>query len=455
MVGYARFELATSCSGGHFESDAGNRLIPLDAVNQYIYSLFKAPSAAISRRGRPENCHKSALGVEKRQKNMKRVKKYVGVYENVSKTKRHNGRPDSCFYVTIKVDGKTKWVKIGWRSEEINAAFAHKRRQEHLNELRHGQQPKPVKSRSMRLSEAWDLWYRIHAKVNLKRPDTAQYHWNGLVKPHLGDRYMDDITPLDLEKYKAALKAEGKAPQTIKHALGLIRRIYRKMTAWDKYAGQIPTTKVDMPRVNNARERWLTPHEARLLLGKVRKRSSTMYILCVLSLHTGMRWGEMAALRGEHVNLKAKTIRLQDTKGEDDRTVYITPLAEAVFTKIKLVPGRLLFPSRTGKVRKAPSDTFERCVAALEMNAGVEDARDKVVFHTLRHTFGSWLAMSGVPLYTIAKLMGHSDQETTQRYAHLCPDIQQQAIKHIEAIFHSKDVLSANKSAAGGNQEKP
>ena len=77
-----------------------------------------------------------------------------------------------------------------------------------------------------------------------------------------------------------------------------------------------------------------------------------------------------------------------------------------------------------------------------------------MVFHTLRHTFGSWLAMSGVPLYTIAKLMGHSDQETTQRYAHLCPDVQRLAIDHMQRLFHSKDILTAQ-SADGGRPGKP
>jgi len=168
-----------------------------------------------------------------------------------------------------------------------------------------------------------------------------------------------------------------------------------------------------------------------------------------------MRWGEIAALRGEHINLKAGTIRIQDAKGGEDRTAYITPSAAAAFKGVPLLSGKLIFPSRTGEIRQAPSDTFERCVTALGLNEGVNDRRDKVVFHTLRHTFGSWLAMSVVPLYTIAKLMGHSDQVTTQRYAHLCPDVQRQAIEHVQRIFHSKDVLSAQKSSDDEHQDKP
>jgi integrase len=385
---------------------------------------------------------------------MRRVSKYTGVYERISKTRRHNGRPDSCFYVTLKVDGKTKWVKIGWRSEEINAAFAARRRTDLLNESRHGILPNPAKRKAMPLQAAYDLWFNVHAKVNLKSAQSSAHHWASLVEPHLGGRALDEISPLDLEQCKAKLQEAGYSPQTIKHGLGLIRRIYRKMIAWGKYDGPVPTAKVAMPVVSNKRERWLTPHESRLLLGKIRKRSQEMYRLSLISLHTGMRWGEMAALRGENINLPASTIRVQDAKSGTDRTVYVTPAAALAFQGIPLRAGQLVFPSRTGGVRAAPSDTFERCVDELKLNDGVEDRRDKVVFHTLRHTFGSWLAMSGVPLYTIAKLMGHSDQETTQRYAHLCPDVQRLAIDHMQRLFHSKDILTAQ-SADGGRPGKP
>ncbi|WP_285905495.1 tyrosine-type recombinase/integrase [Pseudodesulfovibrio pelocollis] len=377
---------------------------------------------------------------------MDRIARYEGVYENVSKTKRHNGRPDACFYISLRVDGKKKWIKIGWRSEGINAAFASQRRAEMINELRHGRQPGPVRRTSMTLAEAYALWYRVHAKVNLRSADTVRYHWSSLVEPHLGHLELAAITPLDLEEYKSRLQGEGRAPQTVKHGLALIRRIYRKMVAWDKFSGPVPTDRVAMPVVSNSRERWLTPHEARRLLGRIKRRSDMMYRMAMISLHTGMRWGEVAALRGENINLGAGTIRVQDSKTGADRTVYVTPAAAQALSGVPLLPGALVWPSRAGSVRRAPSDTFERCVAELGLNEGITDRRDRVVFHTLRHTFGSWLAMSGVPLYTIATLMGHSSQVTTQRYAHLCPDVQRVAVEHVQRIFHSKSVLSSRSS---------
>jgi integrase len=93
-----------------------------------------------------------------------------------------------------------------------------------------------------------------------------------------------------------------------------------------------------------------------------------------------------------------------------------------------------LFPARDGSQlsETSVSKTFPRSVKTLGFNENVTDDRQKVVFHTLRHTFASWLAIDGVPLYTISKLMGHSSIEMTMRYAHLCPDSKRDAVAMLE-----------------------
>ena len=58
-----------------------------------------------------------------------------------------------------------------------------------------------------------------------------------------------------------------------------------------------------------------------------------------------------------------------------------------------------------------------------------------MVFHTLRHTFTSWLVMAGTPLYTVGKLLGHSTSAMTERYSHLAPNHMQEAIKALEAAM--------------------
>lgn len=86
-----------------------------------------------------------------------------------------------------------------------------------------------------------------------------------------------------------------------------------------------------------------------------------------------------------------------------------------------LAPQDYVFVSEKGEKIKEVSNQFQRIVDSIGLNKGVTDRRNKVVFHTLRHTFASWLAMAGVDIYTIKELMGHSDIKMTQRYMHLAP----------------------------------
>jgi integrase len=85
-------------------------------------------------------------------------------------------------------------------------------------------------------------------------------------------------------------------------------------------------------------------------------------------------------------------------------------------------PDELLFPSKTGNQAQWLSKSFRIAVEALGFNKGITDPRERVTFHTLRHTFASWAVIVGVPLYTVGKALGHKTLTMTQRYAHLAPD---------------------------------
>jgi integrase len=98
-------------------------------------------------------------------------------------------------------------------------------------------------------------------------------------------------------------------------------------------------------------------------------------------------------------------------------------------------PNDLLFVARDGGTIDAISDTFERVVDKVGLNNGVKSRAQKVVFHTLRHTFASWLAIQGTPSLTIMELMGHKDIKMTMRYAHLIPDQKRTAVHSLDSSF--------------------
>ncbi|MBS7094189.1 MAG: tyrosine-type recombinase/integrase [Azospirillum sp.] len=78
---------------------------------------------------------------------------------------------------------------------------------------------------------------------------------------------------------------------------------------------------------------------------------------------------------------------------------------------------QLVFPSRNGNKIEHISRTFKRVVKAVGLNNGISDRRQKIVFHSLRHTFASRLVQKGVSLYEVKELLGHTDIKMTKHLA--------------------------------------
>lgn len=164
-----------------------------------------------------------------------------------------------------------------------------------------------------------------------------------------------------------------------------------------------------------------------------------MHDEALLSILCGLRAGEIHKLTWGDIDLKNSTIFVRDPKNTRNRYAFISEDVEAMLKRRYQgqATSDLIFPTYDGKPRMWVSDTFARTVDDLGLNntgeiiknkngelvpVRITDARQKVVFHTLRHTFASWLVQQGTPLYTVAELMGHSTIEMTRRYSHLAPD---------------------------------
>jgi site-specific recombinase XerD len=94
----------------------------------------------------------------------------------------------------------------------------------------------------------------------------------------------------------------------------------------------------------------------------------------------------------------------------------------------------LVFLGRDGAKILRISKSFERAVDELKFNEGVADRRQRVTFHTLRHTFASWLAMDGINPFHLKELLGHSDLKLTERYSHLSESTLKKAALRIQNI---------------------
>ncbi len=372
--------------------------------------------------------------------------KYQGVYQRLHSVRRHLGKPDVCFDITYKTpDGKKVWEKVGWASEEYNAQMAAQIRAERIRAMRHGE-ALPVRKRSMSFAEAWEVYKKEWlCQVKTAAEDTRRYE--AYLKKPLADKPVAAITPLDLERVKTDMAGKGYSPQTIKHALGLVRRVYRKLNAWGLFTGKPPTDNVAMPRLEAARTRYLTADEAKKLLADLKKRSRFWHDAALLSLHTGMRLGEVLGLRWEDVDFDTGILHVRDPGGDTLRTrdaksgraAHLSADAAAMLRERGSKPVGFVFTDRNGaQVVHRGATSFTRAVERLGLNKDISDRRQRVVFHSLRHTFASWLAIRGVPLYVIGELLGHKTLEMTKRYSHLCPDVKQGAVALIDGLLRGE-----------------
>lgn len=235
----------------------------------------------------------------------------------------------------------------------------------------------------------------------------------------------------------------GSSPRTIQYALAVVRQIFNRAKHYSLFSGDCPTTKVKTPKIDNRRQRFLTKDEAAKILEKAKARNPRLYEICMMSLKTGARANEILSIKWGDVDFGKEMITLWDTKNSKTRAVFMTDEIKSLLEgKDKGKSTEYLFPGKNGNKTHEVSRIFNEIVDELGLNSETSDARQKVVFHTLRHTFASWLVENGTDLYTVKELMGHATLSMTERYAHLGNGTLQKAVKQIDKL-----VVGAGNSA--------
>ena len=379
--------------------------------------------------------------------------KYTGVYTRTSKTKRFNGKPDICFDISYKLDGKLIYEKVGWRSEGYTAVLASEVRAERNRKGRHPEMFDSVQSKPVDLTygQAWEIFSQKRIPL-LKNRAALLHHYAIHIRPVFEHTLLKDITSFALESFKVDLMATESirktkkgtilstgrtlAPATVNFILLDVLNVIGRMVEWGFHQGPLP--KVKLLPTDNERQRFLTPTELDRLLGVLEILSCRLYRIALISMHTGMRVGEVLRIRGQDLDFENRLIHVEGKKGK--RAAFMDDTVVRVLQSINPpLPTYFVFTTAEGRqVRpNALTHTFTKAVNILGLNNGITDPRFKVVIHTLRHTFCSWLASKNVPLYTIGKLVGHTSLRSTQRYAKLTDDAKWDALKLIEETASS------------------
>ncbi|NCC25912.1 MAG: site-specific integrase [Deltaproteobacteria bacterium] len=384
--------------------------------------------------------------------------KHAGVRFREHESRKHGIGLDRYFSIRYRIDGKLKEEGLGWASEGWTAEKAMLTRAELRQAATKGEGPRTLAEKreiadqarqeqerqtALEKSEGitfGQVWTRYEAEQGHKsaRSMAREVELNRIwIDPVIGSKAMRDICPLDLERIKKNMLDAGRAPRSAQYMLAVVRQVFNFAEVHDLYLGVNPTKRVKVKIGDNRRQRFLSQEEADELLSACRERSQDVHDLCLLSLHTGMRAGECFALEWRDVDFGQGILTLRNTKNSMTRHAYMTEAVKDMLrARRQTATTDMVFNGRP-----EVSDTFNRVVEALGLNRGISDRSQKIVFHTLRHTFASWLAMQGTPIFTIAKLMGHKTTAMSERYSHLSPGHLQDAVRGFEANLGKPKVI--------------
>ncbi len=252
-----------------------------------------------------------------------------------------------------------------------------------------------------------------------------------------GDSSMDKIGIREIEHFLSVKKVEASEWTARKYYIALASA-FEKAVQWH-FISVNTFRKVSKPKVREILPVFFTESDFRLFLSA--NKDKDFAELCITGLLTGLRLGELLSLRWIDLDFAAKTVLIQNseaftTKSKRSRVVPMSEeLSKLLLNRKENIrsESEFVFSNRYGKKLRDGTieHKFKQCVRCAGIN-------DKLHFHSLRHSFASALVMSGVSLYAVQKLLGHSQSKTTEIYTHLLP---QQLHSEINKGLHPFGIL--------------
>lgn len=261
--------------------------------------------------------------------------------------------------------------------------------------------------------------YRDYLEHERKSAKTTIYAYAsdaGKLAAYLGDKPVASINRDDLRGYMRHLSKQGYKANTVRRVFHGFGTLF-KWLYLEQHIEKVATEYLDLPRKNDTSPSWMTEQELRAFLTTCIGSGLEPLAFRTLAL-TGMRPDELRHLTVANVKLDAGDSRLivRNTKSRRDRVVPLhTSLIEGVAALIEgKAESAYVFGNRAGRIWKRGKmiEAFNRQLAAAGLSGR------GYTLYTLRHSFATHLANSGVNLHEVKEALGHKSLETTGRYVH-------------------------------------
>lgn len=266
--------------------------------------------------------------------------------------------------------------------------------------------------------------------------------------PFFGDHNLTEINRQTVQAFVAQL-GQKLAPKSVSLAKNLISKVFTTAMEWG-YVQENPATRVRISAQYVQQERTaLSPEQIRLLTDALPEPCKSMVLIAVL---TGLRRGELFALRWSTVDFERKLISVREAVYEGQfsvpktrssvRKIALGEALEAILLCLRAKNATatdLVFASQKGTALR-PENILKRIIHPTCERLGLP----KVGWHDLRHTSAT-LLHEHEPLRVAQAILGHSDLQTTLGYTHVLPGQQRDAMKRLETVVLFPNVPKSGK----------
>jgi integrase len=274
--------------------------------------------------------------------------------------------------------------------------------------------------------------FLIDSKNNNKPStlNTKRYMLRLHLVPFFGPMRLDKIGTQEIERYKALKLEEGQDPRSINNHLIALRKLLNLAVDYKKLT-HVPRFKA--MKFGEQDFEFLDFAEADRFLAAAPLEWKPMLML---ALRTGLRRGELLALKWEDIDLKAGRLIVKRTLWEKEEGTPKSgkrreiPLSTQTLAMLKAHRDLNTYVFSDGAGKRLTPTGIQNVVPAVCRKAGLPK---KLSWHDLRHTFASHLVMKGRSLVEVQQLLGHSTIVMTMRYAHLSPDVKRAAVEVLDA----------------------
>jgi integrase len=283
------------------------------------------------------------------------------------------------------------------------------------------------------------------------------------ILPTLGELSVRDIGVAHIEACLSKLQQKGYATSTLRSVRATFATVLRSAVKRG-YLEKNHAHGVCIREADSKKERrFYSPEQTRMLLGTLTEPCASVVSIAVL---TGLRIGEILALRWKRVDVVGGTLEVAETYSSGEFGSPKTKSSRRVIPISRVLAGVL--ESQRARVNPAtPEDLVFQTAKGTPLsdknlyNRELAPACDRIgqpriSWHSFRHSHATLLHASGEPLKTAQALLGHSDLETTLNvYTHTVSDSQKRAVERVAGVlFGVLDSVGLNSAAAATPGER-